>query len=233
MWHKRSDPIASLRLKRETLTPTPNRSTEALCSSKSQRPHRAHTISIRLGTHIRVGLPDARARAATLRGHLADGVTDNELDAAARECDGVTGADLAHAAKGARRRGDEPSIDDLRANLPPVSPIEGELRERIAVREAGHAAAGLALDVGTLTGVVVRKGFSQDSGVGGGTVFEQNKRLLSSRYFLDQIAMNLGGMAAEIVIYGEHLDGSGGGAGSDLHNAADLATIIRAALERR
>ncbi|TAV89584.1 AAA family ATPase [Rhizobium leguminosarum] len=184
----------------------------------------------RLGTHIRVGLPDAAARAAILRSYLPDHVTARQLDEAARECDGVTSADLAHAAKGARRlarrRGEEPSIDDLRANLPPVTPIEGELRERIAIHEAGHAAVGLALDVGALTGVVVRKGFSQNAGIGGGTVFEPNKRLPSSTYFLDQIAMNLGGMAAEIVIYGEHLEGSGGGAGSDLHNAADLATIM-------
>lgn len=184
----------------------------------------------RLGTHVRVGLPDAAARAAILRSYLPDQVTARQLDEAARECDGVTGADLAHAAKSARRlarrRGEEPSIDDLRAALPPVTPIEGELRERIAIHEAGHAAVGLALDVGALTGVVVRKGFTQNAGVGGGTVFEPNERLPSSTYFLDQIAMNLGGMAAEIVIYGEHLEGSGGGAGSDLHNAADLATIM-------
>ncbi|PDS49746.1 hypothetical protein CO662_21995 [Rhizobium anhuiense] len=184
----------------------------------------------RLGTHIRVGLPDAAARAAILRSYLPDRVTEQELYEAARECDGVTGADLAHAARCARRlarrRGEEPGIDDLRASLPPVTPIEGELRGRIAIHEAGHATVGLALDVGALTGVVVRKGFLQNAAVGGGTVFEPTKRLPSSPYFLDQIAMNLGGMAAEIVIHGEHLEGSGGGAGSDLHNAADLATSM-------
>lgn len=184
----------------------------------------------RLGTHIRVGLPDAAARAAILRSYLPDHVSAGQLDEAARECDGVTGADLAHAAKAARRlarrRGEEPNIDDLVASLPPVTPIEGELRARIAVHEAGHAAVGLALDVGVLTGVVVRKGFTQTTGVGGGTIFEPTNRLPSSSYFLDQIAINLGGMAAEIVIHDQHLEGSGGGAGSDLHNAADLATIM-------
>jgi len=184
----------------------------------------------RLGTHIRVGLPDAAARAAILRSYLPERITQQELRDAAQECDGVTGADLAHAAKCARRiarrRGEEPSIHDLVASLPPVTPIEGALRDRIAVHEAGHAAVGLALEVGPLTGVVVRKGFRQNSGVGGGTIFEPTNRLPSGSYFLDQIAMSLGGMAAEIVIHGEHLEGSGGGAGSDLHNAADLATIM-------
>ncbi|MGV1914283.1 AAA family ATPase [Rhizobium sp. 22-785-1] len=184
----------------------------------------------RLGTHIRVALPDLSARTCILRGYLPEGLSDQQIAQAALECDGFTGADLAHVAKGAlriaRRRGEALTIDDLRAALPPSTPIEGELRRRIAVHEAGHAAVGLALEVGELTGVVVRHAFRQSAPVGGGTVFEDSYRLRNSQYFLDAIAMGLGGMAAEIVVYGEHLDGSGGGLGSDLHSAADQATAM-------
>lgn len=184
----------------------------------------------RLGTHIRVSLPDSSARTRILRGFLPEELSDQQIAQAAFECDGFSGADLANVAKGAlrlaRRRGGALNADDLRAALPPATPIKGEMRRRIAVHEAGHAAVGLALDVGELTGVVVRHAFRQNSPVGGGTVFEDSVRLRNSQYFLDTIAMGLGGMAAEIVVYGEHLDGSGGGLGSDLHGAADQATAM-------
>lgn len=184
----------------------------------------------RLGTHIRVPLPDSSARARILRGYLPEELSDQQIAQAAFECDGFSGADLANVAKRALRRArrrEEPlTVDDLRAALPPATPIKGELRRRIAVHEAGHAAVGLALDVGELTGVVVRHAFTQNSPVGGGTLFEDSERLRNSGYFLDAIAMGLGGMAAELVVYGEHLDGSGGGVGSDLHAAADQATAM-------
>ncbi|WP_442137001.1 AAA family ATPase [Rhizobium leguminosarum] len=184
----------------------------------------------RLGTHIRVGLPDAAARTAILRGYLPNCPGDHQLVEVARECDGFSGADLAHAAKAAhrlaRRRGEDPTVADLIASLPPMTPIEGEMRKRIALHEAGHVAVGLALDIGALTGVVVRKGFRDNAPVGGGAVFETTRRLPTRPYFLDAIAMSLGGMAAEIVLHGEHLEGSGGSSGSDLHKAADIATIM-------
>jgi DNA polymerase III delta prime subunit len=184
----------------------------------------------RLGTHIHIGLPDAAARKGILREHLPVGPTDEQLAEAVRECEGFSGADLANLAKTARRlgrrRGEEPTVEDLLASLPPLTPIKGALRERITVHEAGHVAVGLALEIGSLTGVVVRSGSRTNMPIGGSAVFEPANRLANSHFFLDNIALYLGGMAAEIVVFGDHLDGSGGAKGSDLHNAADLATVM-------
>jgi ATP-dependent Zn protease len=56
-------------------------------------------------------------------------------------------------------------------------------------------------------------------------------RLSRSRQaYLDEIAMILGGMAAEKIIIGDILDGSGGAEGSDLHRASDIATLMTASL---
>ncbi|WP_064815623.1 MULTISPECIES: hypothetical protein [unclassified Rhizobium] len=119
-------------------------------------------------------------------------------------------------------------MNDLRSAFPPVVQIIGKLRDRISIHEAGHVVVGLALDVGILKGAVVRSGFRSDAPIGGGVVFEPDARLLHRQYLLDDIAMSLAGMAAEQVFFNEHLEGSGDGDGSDLHRAANLATLMAA-----
>ncbi|MEK1891806.1 MAG: hypothetical protein AAAB20_00635 [Rhizobium sp.] len=48
--------------------------------------------------------------------------------------------------------------------------------------------------------------------------------------YLNEMAMFLAGRAAEEVVLGTITDGAGGGRGSDLHRAADLATVVEATL---
>ena len=48
----------------------------------------------------------------------------------------------------------------------------------------------------------------------------------SERSYRDEIALFLGGMAAEKIVLGETFNGVGGGEGSDLQRATDLATVM-------
>ncbi|MDE1993475.1 MAG: AAA family ATPase [Rhizobiaceae bacterium] len=185
----------------------------------------------RLGTHITIGRPDRDARRGILATHLKGSLGDDEIGAVASECEGFSGADIAHLVKGARRRarrrGDEINVDDLLAELPPAILIEGALRDHISVHEAGHVAVGLTLNIGDLTGVVVKNAFRNILPVGGGAIFERTSRLPTADFFFDTIATQLSGLAAEYVFFGKHLEGSGGGVeGNDLQSAADLATVM-------
>lgn len=184
----------------------------------------------RLGTHIRIGLPDRAARAGILLTHLGSALTSNEVARIAEASDEFSGADIAQLAKNARRRarrnGETLTVDDVLAELPPLIPIDGALRDRICVHEAGHVAVGLTLQVGKMINVIVRDGFRNGVAVGGGAVFETGDNLPAAKSYLADIATQLAGIAAELVFFGDHLDGSGGVEGSDLQQAADLATMI-------
>jgi ATP-dependent Zn protease len=50
--------------------------------------------------------------------------------------------------------------------------------------------------------------------------------LSTASTFSDTIAIVLGGMAAERIVFGDHAIGSGGDAGSDLAIASDMATMM-------
>lgn len=188
----------------------------------------------RLGRHFPLSLPDIAARKGILATHLGASLSANHVDRVLAATEGFSGAELAQLAKDARRRArtraGEVTVDDVLASLPAVKPIEGVLRDRICVHEAGHVAAGLALDVGRLAGAVVMDRFRGGVGVGGGAYFEREDRLTTSEFYMNNLVTQLAGMAAEFVFFGDHLDGSGGGPGSDLQRAADLATTMVAQL---
>lgn len=184
----------------------------------------------RLGRHFPLPLPNIDARKGILATHLGAVLGAVDFDRVAAATEGFSGADLAQLAKDARRRAraraDEVTMDDILSSLPPVEPLEGMLRDRICVHEAGHVAVGLALDVGRLAGVVVRDGVRGVVGVGGCAIFEREARLPTRELYLNNLATQLAGMAAEFVFFGDHLEGSSG----DLHRAADLATTMVAQL---
>lgn len=187
----------------------------------------------RLGKHYRLSHPDTAARRGILSTHFADKLATADLERLAAETVGFTGADLAQLAKDARRKarhsGGQLGLEDALSCLPPAVPIDGELRRRIAVHEAGHVAVGLALDIGRLAGVRVMNSFGK-VGLGGTAYFERESRLTTNDFYLRSVAVDLAGMAAETIIFGEHLDGAGGQPGSDLNRAADIATAMVANL---
>jgi ATP-dependent Zn protease len=184
----------------------------------------------RLGRHFPLSLPDTNARKGILGTHLGAVLTEDEATRVAAATGGFSGADMAQLAKDARRKargqGRELIVEDVMSSLPPLAPIEGELRERICIHEAAHVAVGLALDIGRLSGVAVLEGFRHDNGIGGGADFEGEGRLRTSEFYLNGVATHLAGMAGEFVFFGNHTDGAGGQAGTDLQRAADLATMM-------
>ncbi|MBB4274114.1 AAA family ATPase [Rhizobium mongolense] len=188
----------------------------------------------RLGRQFALSLPDTEARRGILLTHLGEALCIEDVARVAAATIGLSGADLGQLARDGRRVARKKSrpitVDDVLSCLPPVAPITGPLRDRICIHEAGHAAAVLALNVGKLSGVVVMDGFRNGVGIGGGVHFERESQLPTTEYYLNSIVVQLAGMAAEVVLFGDHLEGSGGQPGSDLQRAADVATSMVAQL---
>ncbi|MBO9127944.1 MULTISPECIES: AAA family ATPase [unclassified Rhizobium] len=183
----------------------------------------------RLGRHYRLASPDFAARRGILSTHFGGKLNVEELDQVAWKTAGFTGADLAQLARDTRRKvrrggGSEGWLENALSCLPTEKPIDGELRRRIAIHEAGHVVVGLALDYGALTGVVLMESIGK-IGIGGAAHFDGGDRLMTNDYYLTMIAVDLAGMAAERVVFGAHMNGAGG-SGGDLHHAADLATTM-------
>lgn len=189
----------------------------------------------RLDREVIIELPDRSARGKMLELHLGSSVPATDLHEAAVATSGYSGADLAQAAKdarrAARRKGRAVEIGDLMSLLPPVNAITGDERWEACVHEAGHAIVGLELGVGELEMVVVAKEVGQrDARVGHVQWRRTQRRSRARQAYLNEIAMMLGGMAAEEVLLGDIQDGSGGVPGSDLQRACDMATTMLGSL---
>lgn len=188
----------------------------------------------RLGKQFILSIPNTEARAGILRTYLGDALSSADVGRLAKETVGFSGADIEQLVKDSRRRARmqsrEITVSDILSCLPPAEPIAGELRDHICIHEAGHAAAIIALDLGSIEGVVVLDSFRNGIGVGGGAHFDPHDRVHDSKFFRSGIVVQLAGMAAERLFFGDHLEGAGGGAGSDLQKAADIATCMVAQL---
>jgi cell division protease FtsH len=187
----------------------------------------------RLDRHITIPLPDARARIAITERYLKLRV-DLELQAElVRRTHGATGADIERWAREARRIARNArqtvTIENFLDVLPPVEKLSKEMLECVAIHELGHAITGLLLNGETLLGITIEDTVVLSSGRQplGGAIFQQRLRRRRTRdYYLDQIAINLGGIAAETLFFGTYADGAGGKDGADLHAATNLAIIM-------
>ncbi|WP_112437335.1 AAA family ATPase [Rhizobium sp.] len=186
----------------------------------------------RLEKIIDIPLPDAEARKAIARFHLPSAQL-GDLDDFAAISEGWTGAQIAKAARDARRvarragrsRADE---TDLLSVLPPVVEFTPEELYRIAVHESGHAIVAHLLRPETLIKVSIGRFKNASAGKFlGKTLLRDPTPLLSTASnFSDSIAIFLAGMTAERVVFGDHFIGAGGDAGSDLATASDMATMM-------
>lgn len=164
-------------------------------------------------------------------------VSDPAIDAnailrrLARRAVGLSGADIERlvreARQSARRAGRPLGYADLdrllSASRPSISP---QKRRRIAVHEAGHVLSRILLDMGTLTVVTI------DAADGGGFA---EATLPDSAFDTVEncerfLQVQLAGRAAELVIYGSALSGSGGSAQSDLAKATLIAVAMETSL---
>jgi len=184
----------------------------------------------RLDHHIPIPLPDEAARAGILRTHLRGDLTADEFTEFVHEINGFTGADIARVIREARRvaRRERRSLvgDDIRRLIPKKMMVPPAVLEATAIHEVGHAVVGslLGFDLERLS---IEASVTGRGRVLGSVAFIKDAWIRQHRdYYLDRIAIFLGGMAAEQVILGSHDAGSGGGAGSDLTEATRLAIAI-------
>ena len=186
----------------------------------------------RLDRHIVIGLPDLAARVQMIATHLelGSGAT-GDLQEAARAMSGYTGALIAQVAKDARRiarkQGRGVEITDLQALVPPLAAVEDTERWESCIHEAGHAVVGLELGVGDLEFIVVARQLGHRDHRAGHVQWKRRVTLNRRKQsYVNEVMMLLAGMAAERVILGDILDGSGGSEGSDLQRASDMVTLM-------
>jgi len=187
----------------------------------------------RLGSHFFIGLPDCAERHGMLKTLVGVSLRNKELLEIAESTEGFAAADIARLVRVARRAARQSrrpvTIRDFRTAIHPAIPIEGIHRRIVSIHEAGHAVVGTILKIGFLDRITVAPSFRPTSPTPSGeTLFVRPSQLFVSRQsYLDEIAMLLGGMAAEDVLLGSFTTGSGGGKGSDLQRSADLATRMQ------
>ncbi|MHC2364188.1 AAA family ATPase [Rhizobium leguminosarum] len=190
----------------------------------------------RLDRHFQITLPDAVARLQIMQWHLGTAM-DFDVRNFTRRSEGMTGAQIEKVAKEARRRARRANRaiagEDIEASLPRRMPISKEYQWAIAVHEAGHAIVGSILGSEPLSSLAIEDSISPDTDVQalGGASFEiEPARRQTRSYYLGHIATLLGGIAAELVVFGDFADGAGSSIHSDLQLATRCATMVEGPL---
>lgn len=185
----------------------------------------------RLETMIEIPLPDAAARLGILHQHLKGQKIEGDLGKIVSTTRSWSGADIEKLARDVRRLARRRRCAITGSLLLEMMPkryvmTDDELRHA-AVHEAGHALVGVLLACDVLIGVHIERdiplGDARQSA--GRASFEPADGIIrTSVHYDDRIAMLLGGIAAETVVFGAYADGAGGARASDLALATDLAT---------
>ena len=194
---------------------------------------RALTRPGRFDREIAVNLPDARGREAVLKVHARQLQLEDELDLSwiARGTPGFSGADLANllneAAIAATRDNSaavgRPHIEYARDRILMGAErhgfmIDEDERYATAVHEAGHVAVGMAVKNGDPIHKVSI--LPRGRALGVTQSLPERDRLMKKREYLeDQIAVLLGGRAAEQVL----LNTMTAGASNDIQRAVEIA----------
>ena len=198
-----------------------------------ERIDRALLRSGRLERLIHFPLPDAETRFDILQYYFPTLSNDPRLAEVAQQLAGSTGADIERISREARRAarigGRDLTMEDVIPLMPSrQKPSEDDLF-RIAVHEAGHAILAKQLDVGTVVSAEVFdfKLSFPPAGAGWarrGTRHRGSAGFRTRASILNNIAMMLGGMVAEEVVFGDKTTSAGGSDDSDLHSATRMAT---------
>lgn len=185
-----------------------------------------------------IPLPDAADRLGFLAQHADFCIPVDELQKLVVRTQGMSGADLAQAARNARRivrrEKRKITVDDLLEGLPEVVRLTDEHRYANAIHESGHTLVGIKLGVGKYVGTRLVEQISLGKAANnqaGAAYFEMPIIAHRGRANYDnQIAMTLAGLAAEELIFEETYDGAGAGPSSDLARATRLATMMETTL---
>ncbi|TCU28183.1 AAA family ATPase [Rhizobium laguerreae] len=175
-------------------------------------------------------LPDRETRAEILNWHTEAAIEFESLVEIADYLVGWSGADLEMLVRDARvrsRREDRDlELGDLLAKLPDRESFSPEDLFRLAVHEAGHALVALSLGYASSATITIKPTFDPNSAgrLGGITEYEYVASHIPTDTSLhNTIAVLLGGMAAEFLVFGDRSIGSGGVSGSDIERATTIA----------
>lgn len=163
-----------------------------------------------------------------IKWQLGPDLPDADLSGIAAQAVGMSGADIAAVVRAARAQARRQKrglvLDDLFTALAEIRPpMADEIRWQIAVHEAGHAVVGVA------TGLA-RPGMLALQG-NGGVTRQRLRRASQRRADIEAFMTNdLGGRAAETVVFGQASGGAGGGADSDLARATSTAVALETSL---
>ncbi|MGX1007056.1 cell division protease FtsH [Bradyrhizobium japonicum] len=179
--------------------------------------------------HFRPPGPDGIA--SILRHHLDGDLAGTDLAVLGTLGLGRTPAELAAVVKAARRaaRAERRALarDDLVEALAPKANVDAATLRRIAVHEAGHAVVCMAIGIDELV-VVEAIGCV---GAWGRTLMRRREGIETRAVVEGRATVNLGGRAAEAVVYGGDCSAnSGGDVSSDLAMATRAVCGLRASM---
>ncbi|MBO9193776.1 AAA family ATPase [Rhizobium sp. 16-449-1b] len=185
----------------------------------------------RLDRHLELTLPDGPARRGILKFHSGIELSSADAEMFEFATEGFSGAEIERlvrdARRAARRQGKCFSALHVFDQLPVTEKLPEEYVRVIAVHEAGHAL--VSYEIGhEVSGITISKWrVSGESRVLGSVDSKPSLvRARTKTTYLDTIAIFLGGIAAEMEVFGSFADGASGSSEADLNRATDLATMI-------
>ncbi|WP_223569066.1 AAA family ATPase [Agrobacterium tumefaciens] len=190
----------------------------------------------RLGQHFEVTLPDDSARYSVLKYYSGIDLDRNQVEQFTLATEGYSGADIEQlvrfAKRSARRRREDLAGDHIFGELPPTSELPADYLHSVAVHEAGHAIVAVELGFGELVNVKIASYAIPGNGnqVGGATYAMPRHMRRTRAAYLDDIAVSLGGIAAETVVFDAFFDGAAGSHNADLNTVTRIATLLEAGL---
>ena len=189
----------------------------------------------RLDRHLQILPPNADARIAIVEHYMGLKLPAEVSVNVAQLTDQWSGAQLEQLARDARRvarrenRTAEPA--DVVALLPKIYPMPAERLLATATHECGHAIVGFAVGR-QIEKIEIADHYSHrtnDLRLGGVHFLSSTLQRRTAAYYLDEIVISLGGIAAEQEVFGNFDDGSGALPTSDLVRATQVATLMEAA----
>ncbi|MET4260009.1 cell division protease FtsH [Bradyrhizobium sp. S3.12.5] len=185
----------------------------------------------RLDRVIHFAEPGPDGIVSIARHHLAGELAGVDLAPIGQLGLGCSPAEIAGAVKTARSaaRAAKRAIayDDLVEALAPRVDLDARTLRRIAEHEAGHAVTAIALSVDDVVAVDI----GGDRGALGRTVMRQHTLIETRATIESRVVAQLGGRAAEVVIYdGDCSANAGGGESSDLARSTEAVAALRVSM---
>lgn len=187
----------------------------------------------RLDREFIIGRPDQAARTGILAHHSGlefEGAARSEFVERSR---GMTGADIEQVVRNAKRvarKARTPlNAAYILGKLPPFIQLTPEYIRRTAVHEAGHAIVAAStgrVDVRAIAVSDATLASEVRQSVGAVALSSDSTGHFTRQHYLDLIACALGGISAELEVYGDITDGAAGSDDADLPRATYLATLV-------